>query len=149
MSQAQLDYRDCDREIWEEELVDFVPDRIFDAHIHLFWRSNVTQAKSGVGCTDANLQTLNEWADVLYPGRKMQYLILGTPCAGTDVAKHVQSVRQEIEGVPGVRHNRLVTPSCKVEDIERDLENPQFIGLKPYRIATGDRSSLCMSSSCH
>ena len=36
MSKIEFDYRSCDREIWEEELDDFVPDRILDAHIHLF-----------------------------------------------------------------------------------------------------------------
>ncbi|MEO1999412.1 MAG: amidohydrolase family protein [Planctomycetaceae bacterium] len=142
MSKARIDYRDCDQEIWEEELADFVPDRVLDAHIHLFWQSNVADLKPGLEPPDTDLQTLNKWAEVLYPGRQMQYLILGTPYAGTDVASHVQSVRQEIEDVPGIRHNRLVTPSCKVEDIERDLKNPQFIGLKPYRTysVTGDIS---------
>ena len=25
-----------DQQIWDEELQDFVPDRVFDAHIHMF-----------------------------------------------------------------------------------------------------------------
>ena len=138
---ATIDYRDCDRQIWEEELEDFVPSRILDAHIHLFWRDNLEGVDlSTVQRTDDDVQSLNEWAEVLYPGRKMQYLILGTPAKGNVVEKHVESVRSEIEGIPGIRHNRLVTPDCKIEDIERDLKNPQFIGLKPYRTysVTGD-----------
>ena len=31
-----VDYTDSDREFWEEELADFVPQRVFDAHCHLF-----------------------------------------------------------------------------------------------------------------
>jgi len=140
MSIASIDYRDCDREIWEEELADFVPMRIFDAHIHFYWRSNFAEDLPNFERHDSDLETLNQWANVLYPGRTMQYLILGTPYPGIDVAQHVESVRQEIEGLPGLRHNRLVTPSCMLEDIERDLKNPQFIGLKPYRTfsVTGD-----------
>ena len=140
MNRDRIDYRDCDRVIWEEELADFLPDRIFDAHIHLFWQSNVSGSKPPVEWPDTDLRTLHDWADVLYPGRKMQYLILGSPFEGTDVTQHIESVRQEIEGTPGVRYNRLVTPACKVEDIERDLRNPQFVGLKPYRTysTTGD-----------
>ena len=34
-----IDYRDADRQIWEEELADFVPNRVFDAHCHLFQTS--------------------------------------------------------------------------------------------------------------
>ncbi len=40
MSQVEVDYRDCDRQIWEEELADFVPSRMLDAHIHCIWDSN-------------------------------------------------------------------------------------------------------------
>ena len=49
-------------------------------------------------------------------------------------------MRKESDGVPGIRDNRLVTLSCELDDIERDLRNPQFIGLKPYRTfsVTGD-----------
>ena len=28
MSESTIDYRDCDRQIWEEELADFVPSRV-------------------------------------------------------------------------------------------------------------------------
>ena len=139
MSELTIDYRDCDRQIWEEELADFVPSRVLDAHIHFYWRADVTGV-SPRQPTDDDLKKLNRWAEVLYPGRRMQYLILGMPCPGINVSKHIESVRSEIKGVPGIRYNRLVTPSCKLEDIERDLKNPQFIGLKPYRTfsVTGD-----------
>lgn len=140
MRTPAIDYRDCDRRIWDEELADFVPDRLFDAHIHFYWHSNLDEAPPQTGTGNQNLQTLNQWADVLYPGRRMQYLTLGNPVPGTNVLRHVDSVRNEIDGVPGVRHNRLVTPDCRLEDIERDLRHPQFIGLKPYRTysVTGD-----------
>lgn len=135
-----IDFRDCDRQIWEQELADFVPERLFDAHLHFYWRSNLDQAPPQADDFDHDLPTLNRWADVLYPGRKMQYLTLGNPVPGTNLQRHVESVKHEITGVPGVRHNRLVTPACRLEDIERDLQHPQFIGLKPYRTyaVTGD-----------
>ena len=141
MSHTGVDYRDCDRKIWEEELADFVPDRLLDAHTHLFWRSNTEAPSQQHGTAeDTDLSRLNSGAGVLYPGRRMQYLVLGTPRSGIIVEKHVRSVKQELEGVSGIRHNRAVTPSCKIEDIERDLDHPLFIGLKPYRTfsVTGD-----------
>ena len=140
MSETEFDYRDCDREIWEEELDDFVPARILDAHIHFYWRSDFPGVPPEPVFREADLATLNRWAEVLYPGRRMQYLILGTPIPGIDVAKHVESVRSQIEGVPGIRHNRVVTPACKLDDIQRDMQHQQFIGLKPYRTfsVTGD-----------
>ena len=108
MAQANIDFRDCDRQIWEEELSDFIPSRILDAHIHCFWRSNLTGVDlDSVQKQDHDLETLNQWAEVVYPGRRMQYLILGSPFPGVDVARQVESVRREIEGVPGVLPLRL------------------------------------------
>ena len=146
MSQVEVDYRDCDRQIWEEELADFIPSRMLDAHIHCIWDSNYPEGPpdrkgpQNLRDGDHDLAALNRCAATLYPGRQMQYLILGTPSKGIDVARHTESVRQEIADVPGLRHTRLVTPQCKLSDIERDVQDPKFIGLKPYRTysVTGD-----------
>ena len=72
-----IDYRDCDRQIWEEELSEFLPHRILDAHIHFFWASDFPVPPPQGTRDDAGLATLNDWARVLYPGRRMEYLILG------------------------------------------------------------------------
>ena len=95
MIQENIDYRDCDRQIWEEELADFVPSRIFDSHIHFFWRSNITaEGIPPIQIDETDLNTLNQWAKVLYPGRRMQYLIQGTPIPG------VQKVQTSIRKCP-------------------------------------------------
>ena len=146
MSQIYIDYRDSDRQIWEEELGEFVPSRMLDAHIHCYRLCDYPEGPPdwkgppNLRGGDHDLETLNRCAEVLYPGRRMQYLILGTPSPGIDVARHTESVRRDLEEVAGVRHHRLVTPACDLEEIERDLENPRFIGLKPYRTysVTGD-----------
>ena len=140
MTQATIDYRDCDRQVWEEELADFLPDRMFDAHIHFFKAADFDgENRFTRSRRDADLQTLNGWSRVLYPGRQVNYLILGTPLPGINVAKHVKSVIEQIKDEPDIRHFRVVTPACRIEDIERDLKTPGFIGLKPYRLfAKGD-----------
>ena len=33
--QHTIDYTPADRRIWEREFADFVPERVFDAHIHI------------------------------------------------------------------------------------------------------------------
>ena len=145
MNNVTIDYRDCDRQIWEEDLNDFVPDRILDAHIHMFNRADFKSLSPKLlNAEDNDLDDLNAWAKVLYPGRRMNYLTLGYPSftvlGEVDVAKQVVFMKSEIEKMPEVRHHRLVTPSCKIEDIARDMEHPQIIGLKPYRThsVTGD-----------
>ena len=138
---ATIDYRDIDRQCWEEELADFVPDRLMDAHVHLFDSGDFEELPERFAKTEDNkLSDLNAWAEVLYPGRHMNYLVLGNPSPEIDVGRHVDFVNSEIEQFPQTRHNRLVKPSCKLEDIARDLDHPQILGLKPYRTlsVTGD-----------
>ena len=136
------DFSTHDQQIWDEELQDFIPDRVFDAHIHMFHpehlKTSVPSALSGWGLAD--LPTLQPWAARLYPGRETHFLVLGTPAPGIDVTAHNRWCIEQVRQDPQSRMNRLVTPSCRVQDIERDVREQGFIGLKPYRLfsVTGD-----------
>lgn len=136
------DYSAHDQQIWDEELADFVPLRVFDAHIHLFnpqhLRPTAPLAAQSWGLADFSV--LQAWAERLYPGRETHFLTLGTPLPGIDVEPHNAWCREQMRADPQSRWNRLVTPSCQLTDIERDLQAPGCIGLKPYRIfsVTGD-----------
>ena len=135
------DYSAHDQQIWDEELQDFVPDRVFDAHMHLFNPEHLSadaRSKNTWGYTDFSM--MQQWAERLYPGRETHFLALGTPVVGIDVAAHNDWCIQEISRDPASRMNRLVTPSCSVQQIERDVREKGFIGLKPYRFfsVTGD-----------
>lgn len=130
-----------DQQIWDEELQDFVPDRIFDAHAHMFNPAHLSDSTTGAsswGFTD--FFALKQWAAKLYPGRETHFLVLGTPVTGIDVNAHNRWCIDQVRSDPKSRMNRLVTPSCRVQDIERDVREHGFIGLKPYRLfsVTGD-----------
>ncbi|MEZ6034021.1 MAG: aminotransferase class III-fold pyridoxal phosphate-dependent enzyme [Planctomycetaceae bacterium] len=134
-------FSDHDQQIWDEELHDFVPDRVFDAHIHMFHPEHLAASarnEDSWGYTD--FATLQQWAARLYPGRETHFLSLGSPMPGIDVRQHNQWSIAEIQKDPQSRLNRLVTPACRLEDIERDVRKPGVIGLKPYRFfsVTGD-----------
>ena len=126
-------YSEHDQQIWDEELADFVPDRVFDAHIHLFHRSHVPH-DSDWPWDDADLGLIQAWAERLYPEREVHFLVLGTPAPGIDVRAHNDWVAGQLATAPRSRRNRLVTPSCRIEDIRRDVEQFGCIGLKPYRL---------------
>jgi len=135
------EYNKHDQLIWDEELADFVPDRVFDAHIHLFSREHISNAPGAFhDWSDADLSVLQTWADRLYPGRETHFLVLGTPSPGIDVDAHNRWAIEQVQLDGQSRMNRLVTPACSVEKIRQDIENFGFIGLKPYRLfsVTGD-----------
>jgi predicted TIM-barrel fold metal-dependent hydrolase len=141
MSISINDYHAHDQQIWEEELQDFVPDRVFDAHIHMFNPEHVPPASAASSpWSYADLTTLRQWSERLYPGRETHFLVLGTPTQGLNVTAHNRWCIEQVRQDPQSRMNRLVTPDCQVSDIERDIQEFGFIGLKPYRIysVTGD-----------
>ncbi len=141
--QPESIYQESDRQIWEEELESFVPSRILDAHIHLIDPRHITEPPPStvfVPRSYAGLDTLKEWAAILYPGRETHFLTLGMPCPGIDVAAHNEWCTEQILQDPQSRLNVLVTPSCSLEEIRRNASKPGVVGLKPYRLfsVTGD-----------
>lgn len=142
MPVSMEDFSEHDQRIWEEELQDFVPNRVFDAHIHMFHPEHLKPSASSNGSPwgHADFSTLQQWAARLYPGRETHFLVLGTPTLGIDVTAHNRWCIDQVSQDPLSRMNRLVTPTCRVPDIERDILEQGFIGLKPYRLfsVTGD-----------
>jgi len=134
-----ISYSEHDQQIWEEELSDFVPDKVFDAHIHLF---NPEHVPPGDEChwSYVDLDTIEQWAQRLYPGRETHFLVLGTPVVDIDVAAHNAWGVDQVQRDPQSRLNRLVTPACTADTIRKDVAQQGVTGLKPYRIysVTGD-----------
>lgn len=142
MSVSIDDYDEHDQQIWDEELCDFVPERVFDAHIHLLNRDHLSAEIPSAfhSWSNAGLATIQAWAQRLYPDRTTHFLVLGTPAPGIDVKAHNHWGISEVNQDPQSRMNRLVTPGCSLADIERDVKELGFLGLKPYRLfsVTGD-----------
>jgi glutamate-1-semialdehyde 2,1-aminomutase len=136
---SPADYSMHDQQIWDEELHDFVPDRVFDAHIHLFHPQHLAD-DAPTRWSLADLSVLQSWAQRLYPGREVHFLTLGTPLRGINVRVHNAWCLEQIRHDPQSRFQRLVTPSCTVDEIADDVAQPGCIGLKPYRVfsVTGD-----------
>lgn len=139
--QPPIDIRDADRAVWEQELDGFVPSRVFDAHCHLLDIAHAPPSPTFDRTTD--MARLRGASALLYPGREFGFLTLGTPLLDINVAAHVQYHADQVRGQRHVFAHRLVTPSCKVDDIRRDIKTHGFVGLKPYRVfsVTGDRNA--------
>lgn len=138
-----ITYTESDRIVWEEDLDSFVPKRIFDAHIHLWDPRHLPPGDpSRAIFAAADMRKTEKWNATMFPGRRIDYLILGTPAVGIDVKRHNAFMARELGPYPNSRMNRLVTPQCRVEDIRTDVLKHGFIGLKPYRIfsVTGDEN---------
>ncbi|MDC0935562.1 amidohydrolase family protein [Pirellulales bacterium] len=129
---------DTDRQIYEQELCDFLPAKIFDSHIHMFDRSclvpgfefppqNVFQKFAGT----FTIEQCQEWIQALLPQQEFHLNSFGYPSYDSDLdASAVYSGR--------ISDNRryfgmaLVSPRDSVEAVTRRVEDNQLIGYKPY-----------------
>lgn len=137
----ELDYRKGDQQLWDEEFESFVPERIYDAHAHLFdpkATAHLAEKPRIRECTDLAIH--REWAKRIYPNREVQFLFLGTPIVGIDVDLHNQFVISETRKETPNRCHVLVTPDVTPEQLAGWLKQPQVQGIKPYRTfsVTGD-----------
>ncbi len=134
---SRVEYTRHDRQIWEEELEDFVPRRIFDAHAHLFWHTHLPAGHPKLEAWhDADHATHLRWARRLYPGREVHFLYLGTPVPGIAVERHNDFLARQLKSDPKSRANFLVTPDCAPDYLAATARTPGFVGLKPYRMFT-------------
>ena len=83
-------YENFDRQLWEQELENFVPATVYDMHTHMWsedHRGSLTGAPTGLR-EEIDFQDHLDWAAKLYPGRAFHMLVLGTPMPGMDAAGH-------------------------------------------------------------
>ena len=129
---------DRDRQVWQEEFEDFVPERVFDAHIHLYNRSCLlpgtrfpaTSVWQRFGGTFTKQQLL-EWTAAWLPGRELSVNQFGYPFFDSD---------RDASGVYAgdVADNRrffgmaLVAPRDSVESVRQRVVSNRLIGYKPY-----------------
>ena len=93
MSVPDLDYREHDRQFWEEEPDEFVSQRVFDAHFHLFINEHLEKSQRTEGpkhrkFADAAWTDGIEWASTVYPVREPHFLVLAMPLLSMDLAAH-------------------------------------------------------------
>lgn len=134
-------YNEHDRRTWEEELADFVPDRLFDAHCHLFNPESVPDLpEKNLPWQHTDLDRHTAWANILYPGRSIHFLFLGTPVVGINLKEHNDFLIRQTQKKSAHRCHCLVTPETDPKDLDRWLSTGQVQGVKPYRLfsKTGD-----------
>ena len=133
-----VSYEEIDRVIWEEELNEFVPPKVFDAHCHLWSEANAgenPETESPLRL-EVDAARMREWNAAIFPGRELAFYFLGTPLVKSDIAGHNAFLLAESRksGCPAAA---IVTPQITAEQTEQWLKQG-FAGLKPYRCFAAD-----------
>jgi predicted TIM-barrel fold metal-dependent hydrolase len=133
-----VDITEADRHVYERELKEFLPGRIFDAHVHVLDR---TCLRPGYQCPPRNimakfggvftLEQCHAWARAILPEQEYHLNSFGMPSFDSDLdASAVYSGR--------IADNRrsfamaLVAPRDSREAVIRRVEENRLIGYKPY-----------------
>ncbi|MBA4019339.1 MAG: hypothetical protein C0483_19405 [Pirellula sp.] len=145
-----LELNDVDRRIWRDELDEYVPERVFDVHTHLYRFQFNLDPNRDAGPYKKFVG--DDWVDVPYelaqtvdaalmPGRQVSRLSFPFPFPyPCDFDASNQWVARESAKDPASASLMLVHPRMSDEEAEAELDLHGHLGFKPYRFysSTGD-----------
>ena len=143
-----IEPNDLDRRIWEEELEPFVPQRIFDTHLHC-GHQDFCLSRPGdqppeyktteiLGMEKFDRDDIADTFARLFPGREVHYLLFGWTYRRNDFDAHNAFTAAQVADDPRSAALMLVHPSFTAEKVAAEVEKYGFRGLKPYRFWTQD-----------
>lgn len=135
---------ESDREFFARELNSFVPDRIFDAHAHLYRSAFFAGEPPALVRMFPELgwDRYQSMMGQLMPGREVSGLFFGFPSTGVDTAAANRFVAAEAGKDPGSRAQMLITPAMDPEFIRQTVREFGFVGLKCYHVWASTRPSF-------
>lgn len=129
---------DYDRKIWEEELKDFLPERILDVHTHVYLRRLMEQPKTpqpkrtvswtSTIAKENSIEDLQETYRLMFPGKDVKALMFINGSGGGTNNAYLSDVSKET-GWPALY---LSNPNQSADELEHEIRNGGFLGIKCY-----------------
>ena len=133
-----VDFTGADRQIYERELREFLPSKIFDTHIHIFDHSCLlpgagfapkhVYAKFGGVFT---FEQCLEWAATILPEQSFHLNCFGQPSFESDLEASA-NYSGRIADNQRCFAMALVSPKDSAETVINRVERNQLVGYKPY-----------------
>ncbi len=130
-------YQEVDLPIFQAELADWLPEKIFDVHTHSWLPEHNLEPifNERVGLVfeaeSVSKEDLQEAYRLLFPGKRLEYLAFGVPLTTVDRVANNSYISQSIDNQRSfglyVAH-----PSENAETLLQNLKNGGFVGVKPY-----------------
>lgn len=128
---------ETDHKLLHRALDGFVPQKVFDAHTHLFHTRHFAEVKrpvfldedSGYGMADFQA-AMRLWM----PGREVEGLFFGYPSAGNDRVGENAWLQSQIDVTSSSRALVLAAPKDDPAEVRRLMSTGVFVGIKPYRL---------------
>jgi predicted TIM-barrel fold metal-dependent hydrolase len=133
-------YTDVDRRFWRERLEDWVPERVFDAHVHVnaprFRLEEMTEQKRRQYWVNEVLEPITAGQSdrchrLVFPGREFTCLAFSFPVLEYDLEASNADLQRAVETY-GWYRLAVVRPQWPAERIAAELEWPRTLGVKVY-----------------
>lgn len=134
-------YTDADRDFMERYIAPHLPDRIFDAHAHLFRHDHYPPASMppSLAMTPSvlGLAAYREYSEWLHPNARTKGgLFFGLAFLGDRIANNA-FVAEEVQAAPSdfVAYGQMIiAPEMPADYVRQEVARHSFVGLKPYHL---------------
>lgn len=128
---------DYDREVYEKELRDFLPDKFIDCHIHIWKREFQPPVPNRRGLVnwpwmvakDCTFEDMELSYKQFFPDKKVTAVLMGNPPADHKLSNAYVKELHDKTGLPAFYLTSWDTPA---EEIEHAMKVDGFCGIKPY-----------------
>ncbi len=135
---ALFEVTENDKRVWREELADFLPDRIFDIHTHVYLKNMKPAPKPGAVkrtvswpgkvAADDSIEDLIETYRLMFPGKKVEAMIFGSTGDLGAMNRYIVECMKK-SGFPGLYFSHPDEPG---QTVERNIRAGGFLGTKSY-----------------
>lgn len=139
---ALFEVKDYDRKVYEEELRDFLPDKMIDVHTHV-WLKSLTTPRPGdedsravlwptLVAADDSIEDLQETYRLLFPGKQVSAMMFASGVhdlqSGVKNNEYVSQCSKRT-GWPALYYSH---PTQSADEVEKMVRQGGFLGLKSY-----------------
>jgi hypothetical protein len=140
-------YASVDLPLFREQLDGFLPDEVYDCHVHLIAPEHTTpptpeqiaESWAYEAPHELTLEQLTGVQSLIFPGRRVRSLAFASPAPNVDISAGNRYVAGAIAS--GQADGLLVTrPEWPVEQVREQMLRGGFLGFKPYPGLVGTRA---------
>ena len=137
---ALFEVTEYDKKVWEEELRDFLPDKIIDVHTHVYKREFFDPPKPGANrrglvswtstvAKENPIEDLDETYKLMFPGKDVKALMFISGKTGVAKNNAYLSEKSREWGWPALYYSH---PSESADELESQIRAGGFLGVKCY-----------------
>ena len=138
MKMALFEVTQYDKKVWEEELKDFLPEKIIDIHAHVHKKEFFDPIPVGTKvppkkwtqlvAEDNSIEDLQETYSLMFPGKDVKALMFMNAKGLIKNNEYVSKVSKE-SGWPALYYSH---PSQSADEVEAEIRKGGFLGVKSY-----------------